>query len=90
MTVGALEVLMVDAAVNACGRRVVAVRRLQIFVAQGEIVEYANNCSEPIVHKAGEIRPETSGTSHWWKNLGDQTVILYVGDVLHDKNDHNM
>jgi quercetin dioxygenase-like cupin family protein len=61
-----------------------------IFVAQGEIVEYASNCSEPIVHKTGDIRPETSGTSHWWKNLGDQTVILYVGDVLHDKNDHNM
>ena len=61
-----------------------------IFVAQGEIVEYASNCSEPIVHKAGDIRPETSGTSHWWKNLGDQIVILYVGDVHHDKNDHNM
>ena len=61
-----------------------------IFVAQGEIVEYASNCSEPIVHKTGDIRPETSATSHWWKNLGDQTVILYVGDVLHDKNDHNM
>ena len=61
-----------------------------IFVAQGEIVEYASNCSEPIAHKAGDIRPETSGTSHWWKNLGDQTVILYVGDVLHDKTDHNM
>jgi quercetin dioxygenase-like cupin family protein len=61
-----------------------------IFVAQGEIVEYASDCSEPIVHKTGDIRPETSGTSHWWKNLGDQTVILYVGDVLHDKNDHNM
>ena len=61
-----------------------------IFVAQGEIVEYASNCSESIVHKTGDIRPETSGTSHWWKNLGDQTVILYVGDVLHDKNDHNM
>ena len=61
-----------------------------IFVAQGEIVEYASNCSEPIVHKTGDIRQETSDTSHWWKNLGDQTVILYVGDVLHDKNDHNM
>jgi quercetin dioxygenase-like cupin family protein len=29
-----------------------------IFVQQGEIVEYASNCAEPIVHKAGEIRPE--------------------------------
>jgi len=61
-----------------------------IYIAEGEIVEYASNCSEPIVHKAGDIRPETSGTSHWWQNLGSKTVILFVGDVLHDKNDHNM
>ena len=61
-----------------------------IFIAEGEIVEYASNCSAPIVHKAGEIRPETSGTSHWWKNLGDKTVVLYVGDLLHDKHDKNM
>src|SRR5262249_25507448 len=47
-----------------------------IFVAEGEIVEYASNCAAPIVHKAGEIRPETNGTSHWWKNLGDKTVVL--------------
>ncbi len=43
-----------------------------IFVQQGEIVEYASNCVEPIVHKAGEIRAEVFGTSHWWKNLGKQ------------------
>jgi quercetin dioxygenase-like cupin family protein len=61
-----------------------------IYIAEGEIVEYASNCSEPIVHKTGDIRPETSGTSHWWQNLGSKTVILFVGDVLHDKNDHNM
>jgi quercetin dioxygenase-like cupin family protein len=61
-----------------------------IFVAEGEIVEYASNCEAPIVHKAGEIRPETSGTSHWWKNLGNKTVVLYVGDLLHDKSDKNM
>ena len=61
-----------------------------IYVQQGEIVEYASNCSEPIVHKAGEIRPEVPGTSHWWKNLGKETVILYVGDVRKDPHDHNM
>jgi len=61
-----------------------------IYIAEGEIVEYASNCSAPIVHKAGEVRPETSGTSHWWQNLGNKTVILFVGDVMHDKNDHNM
>ena len=61
-----------------------------IFIAEGEIIEYASNCAAPIVHKAGDIRAETSGTSHWWKNLGDKTVVLYVGDVLHDKADKNM
>jgi quercetin dioxygenase-like cupin family protein len=61
-----------------------------IFVEQGEIVEYANNCEVPITHKAGDIRPEVFGTSHWWKNLGKETVILYVGDVRKDPNDHNM
>ena len=53
-------------------------------------VEYASNCSVPIVHQAGDVRPETSGTSHWWQNLGNKTVILFVGDVMHDKTDHNM
>ena len=61
-----------------------------IYVAEGEIVEYASNCADPIVHKAGEIRPETHGTSHWWQNLGNKTVTLFVGDVLHDKSDKNM
>jgi quercetin dioxygenase-like cupin family protein len=61
-----------------------------IYVEQGEIHEYASNCAGPIVHKAGDLRRETSETSHWWKNLGDTTVILLVGDVLHDKNDHHM
>ena len=61
-----------------------------IFVQQGEIVEYASNCAEPIVHKAGDLRPEVFGTSHWWKNLGKETVILYVSDVRKDPHDHNM
>jgi len=61
-----------------------------IFVQQGEIVEYASNCEVPITHKAGEIRPEIFGTSHWWKNLGKEIVILYVGDVRRDPADHNM
>ena len=60
-----------------------------IFVQQGTIEEYASNCSVPIVHKAGEIRPEVNGTSHWWKNTGTETVILYVGDVRRDPADHN-
>ena len=61
-----------------------------IFVEQGEIIEYASNCAAPIHHKAGEIRAETQGTSHWWKNLSDKEVVLYIGDVRKDPSDHNM
>ena len=61
-----------------------------IYVAIGEVTEYASNCAVPIVHHPGEIRPETQGTSHWWKNLSDKPVVLFIGDVRKDPNDHNM
>jgi len=61
-----------------------------IYVAAGEIVEYASNCAAPIVHKAGEIRAETHGTSHWWKNHTGAQVILFIGDVRADPNDLHM
>lgn len=40
--------------------------------------------------KAGDVRAETQGTSHWWKNLGDKPVTSLSFDILHDKGDHNM
>ena len=61
-----------------------------IYIIQGEVVEYASNCSVPIVHKPGEVTAETAATSHWWKNTGKQTVILLSADILHDEMDHNM
>jgi quercetin dioxygenase-like cupin family protein len=61
-----------------------------IYVSEGEIVEYASNCAAPIVHKAGEIRAETLGTSHWWKNHTNAQVILFIGDVRRDPDDHHM
>ena len=61
-----------------------------IYVAEGEIVEYASNCAVPILHRAGETRKETNGTSHWWKNHTNAQVVLFIGDVRRDPNDHNM
>ena len=61
-----------------------------IYIAEGEIVEYASNCAVPIVHKAGDISVERFGTSHWWQNLGSKTVVLFSSDVLHDKHDKHM
>lgn len=61
-----------------------------IYVAEGEILEFASNCAGPIHHKAGDIRAEKKGTSHWWKNLSDRPVVLFIGDVRADPNDKHM
>ena len=60
------------------------------LVAEGEIIEFASNCAAPIHHKAGEIRAERQGTAHWWKNLSDAPVVLFIGDVRADPNDKHM
>jgi len=61
-----------------------------IYIISGEIYEHASNCSVPILHRAGDVTPEHSGTAHWWQNTGKETVVLLSADVLHDANDHNM
>ena len=61
-----------------------------IYIVEGEIHEYASNCSVPLVHDAGDVVAETPDVSHWWKNLGDTTVVLLSADLIKDTTDHNM
>ena len=62
-----------------------------IYMLQGEIVEYASTCAVPIVHRAGDVATETHATSHWWKNLGKETVVLLSADVFPvATQDHHM
>ena len=63
-----------------------------LLIATGEITEYASTCAVPIVHKAGDITPERSPTSHWWKNSGKQPVVIYAFDLFRseDKHDEHM
>ena len=56
-----------------------------ITIISGEIVEYASDCAEPIVHKAGDSVAETHTTAHWWKNTGKATVVLLSADLLHNQ-----
>ena len=44
----------------------------------------------PIVHQAGEIARESNGLKHWWKNEGNQTVILTIADIVNDKKPDTM
>ena len=61
-----------------------------IYIIEGQIEEYASNCAVPIVHKPGDVVAETKDVSHWWKNLGDTTVVLISADLLKDPSDSNM
>ncbi len=62
-----------------------------IYIISGTVEEYASTCSVPIVHPAGDVTPETSGTSHWWKNNGRKTVVLLSADLFPVKADpHTM
>ena len=61
-----------------------------IYIAEGEILEFASNCAGPIHHKAGDLRAEKKGIAHWWKNLSDKPVVLFIGDVRADPNDKHM
>jgi quercetin dioxygenase-like cupin family protein len=62
-----------------------------IYIISGEIVEYASTRAVPIVHRAGETATETHTTSHWWKNLGQETVVLLSADFFPTAaTDHHM
>jgi quercetin dioxygenase-like cupin family protein len=61
-----------------------------IYVVQGEVLEYSSTCSEPILHRAGEVAVETHGVAHWWKNAGGETVILISADLLQAKADEHV
>jgi quercetin dioxygenase-like cupin family protein len=58
-----------------------------IYVAVGQVTEYASNCAMPIVHNPGEVAEEVKGTSHWWQNTGKTTAVLISADLLHQQGD---
>ena len=53
-----------------------------IYTVSGSITEHSSACSVPIVHKAGDVAPETHLTSHWWKNTGRETAVLLSADLF--------
>jgi quercetin dioxygenase-like cupin family protein len=61
-----------------------------IMVNQGRIYEYSSKCTVPILHQAGEIARESNGLMHWWKNEGNQTVVLTIADIVNDKKPETM
>lgn len=58
-----------------------------IYIVSGTITEYSSNCTVPVVHKAGEAAMESVGLTHWWKNTGNEAVVLISADLLHTKKE---
>lgn len=58
-------------------------RPATIYVVQGEILEHRSDNKFPVLHEAGGLSLEANVT-HWWKNTGDETVILVATDIVHD------
>ena len=65
-------------------------RPAMIYMVKGTAIEYSSACAVPIVHNAGDVAPEKTGTSHWWENKGTEPVVLISVDILHDKKDEHM
>ncbi len=63
-----------------------------IYVAIGQVTEFASDCAVPIVHFPGEVSVERKGVSHWWRNTGDTTAVLLSADLLRKEggDDHVM
>src|SRR5688572_19555037 len=57
-------------------------RPAMIYIVSGEVIEYASSCAVPIVHRSGDVAPETFGTAHWWKNTGTTPAVLISVDLL--------
>jgi quercetin dioxygenase-like cupin family protein len=67
-----------------------AERPALIYIVSGTILEHASTCSVPIVHKTGDVAPETHATSHWWQNTGKKPAVLISVDIHRDPNDKHM
>ena len=61
-----------------------------IYIAEGEMTEFKNICSVPIVHKAGEATPEDHRVVHWWRNTGRVPAVILSADVFKTGQDPHM
>lgn len=61
-----------------------------IYIVEGEMTEYKNICSLPIVHRAGEATPEDHRVVHWWRNTGRVPAVILSADLFHQDEDAHM
>jgi quercetin dioxygenase-like cupin family protein len=52
------------------------------WIVSGVFTEYANDCSVPVHRGPGSISREIAGLAHYWRNEGDEPVVLIATDVV--------
>ena len=57
-------------------------RPAMIYIASGQMTEYASTCAVPIVHNPGAISAEKAPTMHWWKNTGKVKSVIISVDLF--------
>jgi len=67
-----------------------AERPALIYVVSGTITEFRSTCKEPIVHRGGELAVENHEVSHWWKNTGNEPVVIISFDLFHESQNPHM
>lgn len=57
-------------------------RPATIYTIQGSIFEHRNDRDDAVLHEAGGLSLEEGhNLAHWWKNEGDQEVLLVAFDI---------
>ncbi|MBI1250575.1 MAG: cupin [Alphaproteobacteria bacterium] len=57
-------------------------RPANIYIISGQITEYRSTCAVPILHRQGEVVPESGATAHWWRNNSRHRAVLISADIL--------
>jgi quercetin dioxygenase-like cupin family protein len=61
-----------------------------IYIESGEMTEFKNICTVPIVHKAGQATTEDHRVVHWWRNTGKGPAVILSADVFGTAEDPHM
>lgn len=52
------------------------------LIVSGVFTEYLNTCRVPIARGPGSISREIAGVHHYWRNEGQEPVVLIAADVV--------
>lgn len=52
------------------------------YIINGEAIEHRSDTTGPILRKAREATMDVGGIAQWWENTTDETVTMFVVDVV--------